>query len=93
MYLTDNREKCLKDVITQVEPELFKKVTWLTVKDFELLVSLWLFNWNLMNQAVYSFKRYEDSSLEYSWINRHAFEEKVWGFDQTITVEEFRDEY
>jgi hypothetical protein len=27
MYLTDNREKCLKDVITQVEPELFKKVT------------------------------------------------------------------
>lgn len=93
MYLTDNREKCLKDVITQVEPELFKKVTWLTVKDFELLVSLWLFNWNLMNQAVYSFKRYEDSSLEYSWINRHAFEEKVWWFDQTITVEEFRDEY
>lgn len=27
MYLTDNREKCLKDVVTQVEPELFKKVT------------------------------------------------------------------
>lgn len=93
MYLTDNREKCLKDVITQVEPELFKKVTWLSVQDFELLVSLWLFNWNLMNQAVYSFKRYEDSSLEYSWINRHAFEEKVWWFDQTITKEEFKEEY
>ena len=27
MYLTDEREKTLKDVITQVEPELFKKVT------------------------------------------------------------------
>ena len=89
MYLTDNREKCLKDVVTQVEPELFKKVTWLTVQDFELLVSLWLFNWNLMNQAVYSFKRYEDSSLEYAGINRHEFEGKVWWFDQTITKEEF----
>lgn len=89
MYLTDNREKCLKDLITQVEPELFKKVTWLAVKDFELLVSLWLFNGDLMNQAVYSFKRYEDSSLEYSGINRHELEEKVWWFDQTITVDEF----
>jgi hypothetical protein len=30
-----------------------------------------------MNQAVYSFKRYEDSSLEYAGINRHEFEGKV----------------
>jgi hypothetical protein len=27
----------LKDVITQLEPGLFKKVTGLSVKDFELL--------------------------------------------------------
>jgi hypothetical protein len=27
MYLTDYRERCLKDVITQLEPGLFKKVT------------------------------------------------------------------
>ena len=40
MYLTDYRERSLKDVITQLEPGLFKKVTGLTVKDFELLVSL-----------------------------------------------------
>ena len=40
MYLTDNRERCLKDVITQLEPALFKKVTGLSVKDFALLVSL-----------------------------------------------------
>ena len=40
MYLTDYREKSLKDVITQLEPGLFKKVTGLEVKDFELLVSL-----------------------------------------------------
>jgi hypothetical protein len=27
MYLTDYRERCLKDVVTQLEPGLFKKVT------------------------------------------------------------------
>jgi hypothetical protein len=31
MYLTDHRERTLKDVITQLEPALFRKVTGLTV--------------------------------------------------------------
>jgi hypothetical protein len=43
----------------------------MTVKDFELLVSLGVFNSALMNDAVYKFKRYEDASLEYIGINRH----------------------
>ena len=71
MYLTDFREYCLKDVIEQLEPELFRKVTGLTLKDFSLLVSLGVFNSELMNDAVYKFKRYEDSSLEYTGINTH----------------------
>lgn len=71
MYLTDKREYCLKDVITQLEPELFRKVTGLTLKDFSLLVSLGVFNSDLMNDAVYKFKRYEDSSLEYTGIDMH----------------------
>ena len=71
MYLTDFREYCLKDVIEQLEPELFRKVTGLTLKDFSLLVSLGVFNSGLMNDAVYKFKRYEDSSLEYTGINTH----------------------
>ena len=72
MYLTDFREYCLKDVIMQLEPELFRKVTGLTLKDFSLLVSLGVFNSELMNDAVYKFKRYEDSSLEYTGINTHT---------------------
>lgn len=71
MYLTDFRERSLKDVITQLEPGLFKKVTGLSVKDFDLLVSLGVFNSALMNDAVYKFKRYEDASLEYVGINKH----------------------
>lgn len=71
MYLTDNREYCLKDVISQLEPELFRKVTGLKIADFELLVSLGVFNDELMNDAVYKFKRYEDSSLVYTGIDTH----------------------
>ena len=74
MYLTDYRERSLKDVITQLEPGLFRKVTGLTQQDFELLVSLGVFNGPLMNDAVYKFKRYEDASLDYTGINRHAGE-------------------
>lgn len=80
MYLTDYRERSLKDVITQLEPGLFKKVTGLSVKDFEILVSIGVFNDALMNDAVYKFKRYEDSSLEYiSGVNKHEGEDVgVW---------------
>jgi hypothetical protein len=44
----------------------------LTVKDFELLISLGVFNSSLMNDAVYKFKRYEDASLTYTGINKHV---------------------
>lgn len=74
MYLTDYREYSLRDVITRLEPELFKKVTGLDVKDFELLVSLNVFNEALMNDAVYKFKRYEDASLIYTGIDKHTGE-------------------
>lgn len=89
MYLTDYREKSLKDVITQLEPGLFKKVTGLTVADFELLVSLDVFNSALMNDAVYKFKRYEDASLEYVGINKHAGEE-IGLYDTVISNEDYK---
>ncbi|MCX7726781.1 MAG: hypothetical protein N2053_08015 [Chitinispirillaceae bacterium] len=73
---------------TQLEPALFKKVTDLAVKDFELLVSLNIFNSALMNDAVYKFKRYEDSSLAYTGINRHE-EDRVGVWDTLITRSEF----
>jgi hypothetical protein len=90
MYLTDYREKCLRDVITQLEPGLFKKVTGLNVKDFELLVSLGVFNSSLMNDAVYKFKRYEDASLIYTGINKHEGED-IGGWDTVISHHEFQE--
>lgn len=88
MYLTDYREYCLKDIITQLEPELFKKVTGLSIKDFELIVSIGVFNDNLMNDAVYKFKRYEDSSLNYTGIDKHKGD-KIGGWDTSITEEDY----
>ncbi|MBL1127408.1 MAG: restriction endonuclease [Chloroflexi bacterium] len=71
MYLTDFRENTLQDVITKLEPELFRTVTGLTVEDFHLLVRLRVFNTEQMNQAVFAFRRYEDASLRYTGIDSH----------------------
>lgn len=92
MYLTDYRERSLKDVITQLEPGLFKKVTGLTVKDFELLVSLGVFNSGLMNDAVYKFKRYEDSSLTYVGINKREGE-NIGLYDTVLSATDFQTSF
>ena len=88
MYLTDYRERSLRDVITQLEPGLFKKVTGLDVKDFELLCSLGVFNASLMNDAIFKFKRYEDSSLSYTGIDKHQGRD-IGGWDTVIRREEY----
>ena len=92
MYLSDKREHTLQDVITQLEPELFRKVTGLEVGDFHLLERLNIFNGALMNDAVFKFKRYEDSSLEYAGISRYR-ETRVGGFDTSLTSQEHRSLY
>lgn len=89
MHLTDYREQCLKDVITQLEPGLFKKVTGLSVKDFELLVSLGVFRDSVMNGAVYKFRLYEDTLLEYTGLNRHEYDSNAGLFDTTLFAEDY----
>ncbi|MGB8022241.1 MAG: GIY-YIG nuclease family protein [Candidatus Nanopelagicales bacterium] len=87
MYLTDYRENTLKDVITKLEPDLFKTVTGLTVDDFNLLVSLNVFNSAHMNQAVFAFRRYEDSSLSYTGIESHEGLRHYGLYDTVIAKE------
>ena len=87
MYLTDFRENTLQDVITKLEPDLFKSVTGLTVKDFNLLVSLGVFNSTHMNQAVFAFRRYEDSSLSYTGIDSHPKLRHYGLYDTVVAIE------
>ena len=84
MYLTDFRENTLQDVITKLEPELFRKVTGLSVEDFHLLVSLSVFNSGHMNQAVFAFRRYEDASLSYTGIDSHDGLSRIGLYDTVI---------
>jgi len=92
MYLTDFRENTLYDVITKIEPELFKRVTGLSVEDFNLLVNLGVFNSIHMNQAVFAFRRYEDASLSYVGYASHAEQKRredlrqVGLYDTVITL-------
>ncbi len=87
MYLTDYRENTLYDVITKIEPELFKAVTGLTVDDFNLLVGLGVFNAGHMNQAVFAFRRYEDASLSYTGIESHQGLRRYGLYDTVVAVE------
>lgn len=92
MYLTDYREETIKDVITQIEPELFQKVTGLTVKDFNVLCSIGLFDAEKMNQGIFGFRRYENSSLSYTGIDKHEGE-AVGGWDTVLKRNEYEKLY
>ncbi|AWM37881.1 restriction endonuclease [Gemmata obscuriglobus] len=87
MYLTDFRENTLQDVITKLEPDLFRTVTGLDVKDFHLLVRLKVFNTEQMNQAVFAFRRYEDASLSYTGIESHEGLSRVGLYDTVVAKE------
>ncbi len=65
LYLTDDRERAVIDIIKQVEPHLFEKVTTLSLKDFERLVNAGAFNESKMNDAVWKFRQFEEPSLSY----------------------------
>lgn len=88
MYLTDFRENTLQDVITKLEPELFRAVTGLTVEDFHLLVRLKVFNTEQMNQAVFAFRRYEDASLRYTGVESHSGLTHYGLYDTVVAREE-----
>ena len=87
MYLTDFRENTLRDVITKLEPDLFRAVTGLSVQDFHLLVGLKVFNTEQMNQAVFAFRRYEDASLRYTGIDSHEGLTRYGLYDTVVAKE------
>lgn len=71
--------------------DLVKQETERIKEDFELLLSLNVFNSARMNDAVYKFKRYEDDSLSYTGIYKRRKGDKVGGFDTVITHQEFEE--
>ena len=85
MYLTDYREQALIDVIRNIEPELFTKVTGLTIHEFDMMCEVGAFNQNELNAAIAQFRRFEDASLKYAG-GRAANDGEIIGlFDTTVT--------
>lgn len=82
MYLTDNREKTVTDLITKHEPELFKQVTQLKVSDFQQLLAAKVFNQAKMDDAVWKFREFEKPSLTYGTTVENE-DEIVGGFSAT----------
>lgn len=65
MYLNDEREKTVLDVIATTDDTMFKKVTGITKKDFQKLLDHKVFNTGFMNVTIAAFKRLEDNALVY----------------------------
>ncbi|CEG94483.1 hypothetical protein [Propionibacterium freudenreichii] len=63
-------------------------VTGLTVEDFHLLVNLGVFNATHMNQAVFAFRRYEDSSLSYTGIESHKGLRHYGLYDTVVAIDD-----
>lgn len=94
MYVTDYREEALKDVIESLDPDLFTRVTGLTVQDFQLLNKIGVFNAQHMNAAIYQFKSFETASLHYADQSvPDPTGHKVGLWDTTIDESELGQEY
>ena len=87
MYLTDDREKSVKELITQIETDLFIKTTGITLESFNELCKIDIFNIQTLNAAIFSFKQYEDSSLNYIGNSKQNLD-IVTGWESTYTKEE-----
>jgi hypothetical protein len=66
MYVTQIREQALKDIILGVDGPLFERVTGLERRGLQAAQPDRVFNPIHMNAAIYQFKAFEDSSLEYA---------------------------
>lgn len=80
MYLTDNREKTIREIIEQDETDLFRTVTSLTLDDFDQLVAADVFDRGKMNDAVWKFRQFEAPSLSYD--ADHEREATLGGWDR-----------
>ncbi|WP_238328801.1 GIY-YIG nuclease family protein [Mycobacterium avium] len=93
MYVTQIREQALKDIILGVDGPLFERVTGLSIADFKLLNDIGVFNPIHMDAAIYQFKAFENSSLEYADDPKAPTEDRPTGlWDRVLQPGEDIDE-
>lgn len=65
MYINDEREKTVLEVIETTDDALFYKTTGITKGDFRKLLELGVFDDSYLNDAIRAFKQVEDNALVY----------------------------
>ena len=86
MYLTENREETLKDVIMQLETDLFTRVTGISLEEFKRFCDIGVFNARTMNDGVWQFRLAEEGSLHYA--GGREYDLKIGGWDTTVSRDE-----
>lgn len=69
-----------------------KKTHRIKIKDFDVLCSIGLFDSEKMNQGIFGFRKYENSSLSYTGIDKHEGE-AIGGWDTVLRREEYEALY
>ncbi|MBR0415980.1 hypothetical protein IJI64_02320 [Candidatus Saccharibacteria bacterium] len=86
IIFSSNTKQALIDVIRNIEPELFTKVTGLTVHEFDQMCEVGVFKQTEINAAIAQFRRFEDSSLEYAGgRSAHDGDGNIGLFDTVVT--------
>ena len=65
MYINDERERTVLEVIETTDDALFYKATGITKGDFRKLLELGVFDDSYLNDAIRAFKQVEDNALVY----------------------------
>jgi hypothetical protein len=72
MYLSDDIEKNLEDVLATDEADLFRLVMELQKEEMAALVDAGLFNEQAMRLAIHQFRRADVAALSYTGLNAHT---------------------
>lgn len=80
--------RSLVDVIRTLDPALFERATGLSLKDFEALSEVGVFNAEVMDPAIWQFRLFEHASLDYLGLHEHEDEERVGGWETVADRDE-----
>ena len=70
IYITNAQEETLWDIINTKESDLFEKICFMSVKDFDLLYKNQVFRDEVLNKSIFRFKNQESVSRDWNEIIR-----------------------
>jgi hypothetical protein len=88
MYVTDERERTLVDVVNSSDGNLFEKTTGLTINEFARLYQAGVFNAQLISDLIWRFRNFENNSFSHMGEYNAKRTEVYGGMDREINSED-----